>query len=183
VEYRELLENGPFEFRLNTKAHPSIEELVETNWDDRWNKRSDPYYVLYEPFEKSESGFIKTLFSKIIPSNSSVAREEKKTHLLFVYGTLRKGYHWNTKFLSLSKVEERLITFRFQTITNYANQSQYVGPATTVKCFPLVVGESGVPYLLADLPDQGKHIKGEVWEIDDVTLQGLDEYEGIKENR
>lgn len=46
--------------------------------------------------------------------------------------------------------------------------------------YPLVVGESGVPYLLGDLPgNKGKQIKGEIWKVDEETLKGLDEYEGV----
>ena len=41
-----------------------------------------------------------------------------------------------------------------------------------------MVGESGVPYLLGDLPGQGKRVRGELWRLDDTTLLGLDEYEG-----
>ncbi len=48
--------------------------------------------------------------------------------------------------------------------------------AKTVEQYPLVVGSSRVPYLLGDLPNVGKQIIGEVWEVDDVTLQNLDEY-------
>lgn len=76
-------------------------------------------------------------------------------HLLFVYGTLREGYHWNSKFLS---------------------QSRKVCCAISNERYPLVVGQSCVPYLLGDLPDTGHQVVGEVWEVDDVTLQNLDEY-------
>jgi len=45
--------------------------------------------------------------------------------------------------------------------------------------FPLVIGQSGVPYLLGDMRGQGHKILGEIWLVDEETLQGLDEYEGI----
>lgn len=83
------------------------------------------------------------------------AGEHDQHHLLFVYGTLREGYHWNSKFLSTSTK---------------------VCTAITVESFPLVVGQSYVPYLLGDLPGVGHPIVGEVWEVDNVTLQNLDEY-------
>lgn len=79
----------------------------------------------------------------------------ENSNLLFVYGTLREGYHWNSKFLS---------------------SSRKVNDAITDLKYPLVVGQSCVPYLLGDLPDTGNQIIGEVWEVDDVTLQNLDEY-------
>jgi len=56
---------------------------------------------------------------------------------------------------------------------------KFISKATTIEPYPLVFGESGVPYLLGDLPGKGKQIRGEVWAVDDVSLKGLDEYEGI----
>jgi len=81
--------------------------------------------------------------------------------LIFVYGTLKRGFHWNHKFLS---------------------RSSFVTRAITEQPYPLVVGESGVPYLLGDaeLVGKGQRILGEVWRIDDETLIGLDEYEGTR---
>lgn len=83
--------------------------------------------------------------------------DDKYTHL-FVYGTLKRGFHWNHKFLG---------------------RSRFISEATTVDPYPLVVGNSGVPYLLGDLPGKGKQIVGEIWSVDSETLQGLDDYEGI----
>jgi gamma-glutamylaminecyclotransferase len=54
-----------------------------------------------------------------------------------------------------------------------------IGAAKTLECFPLVVGQSGVPYLLGDLPGKGKCVVGEIWKVNDETLLGLDEYEGV----
>jgi gamma-glutamylaminecyclotransferase len=82
-----------------------------------------------------------------------------KTHLVFVYGTLKKGFHWHQKYLWRASLQ--------------------AAQAHTVDAHSLVVGESGVPYLLGNVSQGGKRITGEVWEVDDETLQGLDEYEGV----
>ena len=81
-----------------------------------------------------------------------------KEHLLFVYGTLKAGFHWNEKFLWRASLRCR---------------------ATTRLPFPLVVGECGVPYLLGDRPSQGYPIRGEVYEVDAELLEGMDDYEGV----
>lgn len=87
----------------------------------------------------------------------AAAAASGKRHRLFVYGTLKKGMHWHTKFLSASR---------------------YLGAATTTIARPLVVGACGVPYLL-DRPGTGQRVRGEVYEIDSDTLEGLDDYEGL----
>lgn len=43
--------------------------------------------------------------------------------------------------------------------------------------YTLVLGSCGVPYLL-DISESGKEIEGEVWNVDEETLKGLDDYEG-----
>lgn len=89
--------------------------------------------------------------------------------LLFVYGTLKRGFHWHSKFLSFAR---------------------FVGHGTTLHPIPLVVGQSGVPYLLAapqvqDSPADGQaagpyqRVRGEVYEVDSVSMLGLDQYEGL----
>jgi gamma-glutamylcyclotransferase (GGCT)/AIG2-like uncharacterized protein YtfP len=94
-------------------------------------------------------GAVAQFFKKLTTS------DDANKHLLFVYGTLREGYHWNSKFLS---------------------SCRKVCDAKTDEKYPLVVGKSCVPYLLGDLPDAGHQIIGEVWEVDSVSLQNLDEY-------
>lgn len=86
-------------------------------------------------------------------------REQREATTLFVYGTLKRGMHWNEKFLSRG--------------------AQYLGEATTAERFPLVVGRCGVPYLLHDCQGQGFRVHGELWRVDEDTLEGLDQYEGI----
>lgn len=147
----DLLRNGPLTFRLNTTVRPYLEELVQTNWELRWNEPVAKYWEFYSMAKPDEgnNGYFSQLWKMFTP---------EPTHKLFVYGTLREGYHWNSKFLSSSKK---------------------LCDARTVEKFPLVVGTSCVPYLLGDLPNVGHQIVGEVWEVDEMTLKNLDEYEGI----
>ena len=58
-------------------------------------------------------------------------KSEDKQYVLFVYGTLKRGFHWNHKFLSRSK---------------------FVSQAITEDPFPMIIGQCGVPYLISDLP-------------------------------
>lgn len=71
----------------------------------------------------------------------------------------QEGFHWNSKFLAHCSKE---------------------GTATTQEPYPLVVGESGVPYLLGDTPGTGEGIVGELWRVSAEALEGLDEHEGIQ---
>lgn len=70
------------------------------------------------------------------------------------------GFHWHHKYLS---------------------RAEFVSEATTVDRFPLVVGDSGVPYVLGDedlrASGQGLNILGEVFLVSDFRY--LDEYEGV----
>jgi len=74
-------------------------------------------------------------------------------HLIFVYGTLKRGYGNN-----------RLL-----------EQSRFVDAATTENRYPLVV--SGIPYL-HDVPNVGHHVTGEIWEVTDDQLRRVDQLEG-----
>eukprot|EP00026_Physarum_polycephalum_P005786 Phypoly_transcript_05824.p1 GENE.Phypoly_transcript_05824~~Phypoly_transcript_05824.p1 ORF type:complete len:588 (+),score=94.49 Phypoly_transcript_05824:110-1765(+) len=153
----DLLRNGPFEFRLNSFVRPHLEEIVETNWELRWTEKVPPYWEFYDKAKPDEGGSNSkgalTHFFKKLTTGPDASK-----YLLFVYGTLREGYHWNSKFLSTCRK---------------------VCDAKTDEKYPLVVGKSCVPYLLGDLPNTGHQIIGEVWEVDEVSLQNLDEYEGI----
>lgn len=136
------------------------------------------YYVYKERYSKKPF-FIRRKKKKRkkddIPEIKHDFMEKNKTrYVLFVYGTLKSGFHWNHKFLSRSG---KLLS----------------DDAETKYKYPLVIGECGVPYLVdlgvvnknkvslggVDDVNDGKRIKGELWEIDHETLMGLDEYEGV----
>jgi gamma-glutamylcyclotransferase (GGCT)/AIG2-like uncharacterized protein YtfP len=81
------------------------------------------------------------------------------TTLLFVYGTLKRGFHWHSKFMS---------------------DCTFVSVGTTSLPLPLVVGDSGVPYVLGDMPEGvGECVVGEVFSVPSESLENLDEYEGV----
>lgn len=153
---KDILENGPFEFRFNHQTHPQLNEIVQTNWEDRWNQKFYPYWELYEkayPNPDNESIFYKMI--KPIISYFYPPLDDK--HLLFVYGTLKRNFHWNEKYLYNAK---------------------FIGSGETIEKFPLIFGDCEVPYIL-NIPDKGHHIKGELWEVDKISLEGMDDYEGI----
>ncbi|PRP85353.1 hypothetical protein PROFUN_07061 [Planoprotostelium fungivorum] len=164
---RNVLENGPFQFRLNERNHPHLDQLVETNWEDRWLTPVAHYRETYKEARDVSSPFsslpvlLMGAFTCGLLMDVNVTSGLFMTlHLLFFYGTLKSGFHWNTKFLSYSK---------------------FVGKCTTVERLPLVIGTSGVPYLLGKVDTPDAHpVVGELWEVDDDTLEGLDEYEGVK---
>jgi gamma-glutamylcyclotransferase (GGCT)/AIG2-like uncharacterized protein YtfP len=124
---------------------------------------------------------------------------------IFVYGTLKDNFHWNSKYLGKESGAIR------------------IGKAETIQTLRLYVGDSGVPYLILNNDDddddedevQGslenkknkeKHnvndkknnknlhddhddhddmqnvIKGELWLVSDETLASLDDYEGINKS-
>src|SRR5690349_14762356 len=39
--------NGPLEFRILTQPRPNMEQLLESNWDDRWRGRMQKYTYWY----------------------------------------------------------------------------------------------------------------------------------------
>lgn len=99
--------------------------------------------------------------------NRETAGDE--TVMIFVYGTLKSQFHWNSKYLS-----SRL-------------GAHFVDSVTTVNRYHLAVGDCGVPYLLQpaisneDLTQDRApmQLKGECWCVSRDCLKGLDEYEGL----
>lgn len=74
-------------------------------------------------------------------------------HIVFVYGTLKRGYGNNRLLIG----------------------SNFVTEATTKEKYPLVV--HGIPFL-NDVPGKGHRVSGEIWEVNDLTLFKLDQLEG-----
>lgn len=157
---KEQLRNGPLEFRLNEVERSDLDQLLESNWELRWETPMETYNVLLNKVKSSFFNFFIRNFLELnkMGNFSTFFEGLFLEKYLFFYGTLKKGFHWNQKFLS---------------------HSELIGTAKTVDMFPLVVGQSGVPYLLGDLPGKGKNIIGEVWKVNEETLLGLDEYEGV----
>eukprot|EP00964_Phaeocystis_antarctica_P139898 scaffold104676_cov57-Phaeocystis_antarctica.AAC.1 len=82
-------------------------------------------------------------------------------HLLFVYGTLKRGYtNWQ----------------RYLGIAESHGAAHFVGPAETLESFAMVVRPEGVAPatrapVLMDEPGAGEHICGEVFRVDDRCLE------------
>ena len=177
----------PLEFRILTTSRyerEQLADLVDVNWYERWREKVRPFRDVYaeatpplsRPVLKPSSGgwvgcFRRCVGGRTRGSGEAETKEDRdceeqgtaaaaSTTLLFVYGTLKRGFHWNPKYLS-------------------HGGSRFVSTARTSDAFPLVVGESGVPYLLGDLVGQGSPVVGELWSISQDTLAGLDEYEGL----
>lgn len=181
----------PFEFRLKAidTVHPQLDELMELNWDMRWKKLVPSYRSFYynEGNDDKKMDTLKWSIWNLIypPSPSPVPpptdtkqdlSDKETTTLLFVYGTLKRGYYWNTKYLS------------------HRVGGRYVCEAITTEPHYLTLGDCGVPYLLLLLKNEntdtatdtadttvvtGKRIKGELWEVTADCLRCLDDYEGV----
>lgn len=76
-------------------------------------------------------------------------------HLMFVYGTLKRGFANHSALQGAT----------------------YVADATTVECYPMIVqGQYFSPVMIPE-PGQGQRIVGELWEVDDAKLAELDRLE------
>jgi len=91
-------------------------------------------------------------------------------HLLFVYGTLKRGYtNWQ----------------RYLGIAESHGAAHFVGSAETVEAFPMAVRPEGVAPttrapVLMDVPGTGARICGEVFRVDDRCLEAMDILEGVR---
>ena len=85
--------------------------------------------------------------------------------LLFVYGTLKRGYSNHALLAAAHFVGEAV------TIEKYGF---YLGPDEYAP------GEPEIPFLLANpkTGDAAVQVRGELWEVDSITLTQLDELEG-----
>ena len=89
--------------------------------------------------------------------------------LLFVYGTLKRGYTNFERYLSLAEAHGGAV---------------FVCHAETVDAFPLVVrpvemAPATCGPVLMDLPGTGHQIAGEIYRIDERTLKAMDLLEGV----
>lgn len=76
--------------------------------------------------------------------------------LVFVYGTLKKGFPNHTRFLGAARL---------------------VGAFRTVSAFPLVLSGERCSPCLVDSPGAGRRVRGEVYDVGHRTLAALDRLE------
>lgn len=152
---------SPFEFRLVENTVPFFEEVFCTNWDERWSDTSavEAFWESYEtPIQRRTHSWTRWFNERFSRFHCRHRQTCGKWTLLFVYGTLKRGMQWNSKFLCDAHFSAEVVTF---------------------DCFPLVVGACGVPYLLLDRKGHGHHVRGELWSVNADALEGLDQYEGV----
>lgn len=95
-------------------------------------------------------------------NKSATTSRSPPTTYAFVYGTLKKGFsnYW--------LMEEVCAT----------GHARFLGSARTKQKFPMVCGPYQVPFLI-DIPSEGHHVRGELYEVDRVAIERLDELEGV----
>ncbi len=76
--------------------------------------------------------------------------------LVFVYGTLKKGFPNHARFLGTARL---------------------VGAFRTVSAFPLVLNGARCSPCLVDTPGAGSRVRGEVYDVGQATLAALDRLE------
>ena len=79
-------------------------------------------------------------------------------HRLFIYGTLKRG---------------------FPNFTPFMDNAHYVEDARTMQAFPLVIGGKWFSPCLIDEPGSGHRVIGELFDVNDVDLEKLDQLEAI----
>ena len=89
-----------------------------------------------------------------------MSQEEPLRHLIFVYGTLKRGQPNNFH------LENRIL-----------GRAKFMGHAVCLERRPLVIfSQYNIPFLL-DCPGTGENVKGEVYQVDDQMLSWMDEFE------
>ncbi|XP_062029525.1 putative gamma-glutamylcyclotransferase At3g02910 [Rosa rugosa] len=92
---------------------------------------------------------------------ADISDDESKPHLIFSYGTLKRGFHNH-------KLTKELID---------QDDAVFIGPYITLHAYPLVCGPHGLPYLI-NLPGSGHRIRGELYAVSARGLARFDELEG-----
>ncbi len=88
-------------------------------------------------------------------------------HLVFVYGTLKRGYFNYNHYLH-------------PTSPTYPGKAQFVSTAITKNRMKLCVGDHGIPYLHDDSSPPSHFVEGELFLVDDEKLKHLDALEGVE---
>jgi hypothetical protein len=102
----QVLRNGPYSLRLKNSVdvHPQMDELILCNWNSRWPLQDATTLVPVPPFTQilddaqPSPHALETISSTISSLLGSFFQPPKQ--VLFVYGTLKRGFQWNTKYMS-----------------------------------------------------------------------------------
>ncbi len=148
--WNEITPDCEFEFRLASEARP-LAELVEA-----WAHTA--FEMSYAPLPYLEQGWRERSAATVTGWLSQLTATEEKRILFFFYGTLKRQMHWNSKYL---------------------HRATFVSEAESEEAMWLLVGGCGVPYLMMQGAENAKRVRGELWLVDDETIAGLDEHEGV----
>ena len=95
-------------------------------------------------------------------------------HKVFVYGTLKQN---QPNHYMLQNGGPDLEDFK-SSKNQIFQPAQFICKAKTTEKYPLVIASKfNIPYLL-DKPGTGHQIQGEIYQIDDLLLKILDDFEG-----
>ena len=105
------------------------------------------------------AAFAVAMPSAVVASGRGTAGGDAKSHRVFVYGTLKRGFY-NHRLLEDC-------------------EARFVAEAKTHASMRLVLGDFGVPYVMDEHATTGTQITGELWEVNDSGLEALDVLEGV----
>lgn len=131
----------------------------------RWERPFVPYHTWFGALSFWQG--VADRMAALLPGRRQRRGEMKEMYseYLFVYGTLKRGFQWNEKYLSTRVGGE------------------FVCAATTASAVPLVVGDCGVPYVLGSNPQEADpvahRVVGELWSVTPTCLGCMDDYEGV----
>jgi gamma-glutamylcyclotransferase (GGCT)/AIG2-like uncharacterized protein YtfP len=147
-------------------------------------------------------------YEPLVAVSKTVCEDGKasRTHLLFVYGTLKRNFHWNSKYLHTrsSRSDNRSDQAGSDPVCSGCSENRnsdtglesfharFLTEAVTCDRHRLVVGACGVPYLSLGTDTSHNHdgegdgegscIVGELWVVSDECLKNLDDYEGLSKS-
>jgi len=98
----------------------------------------------------------------VVVMEREIEKAKLKTHLIFAYGTLKRGFPNHYLMEELMRQDDAVL----------------VGVYLTEDYYPLVCGPHGIPYLI-NLPGSGHRVKGEVYAVSESAVAKLDEFEGV----
>ena len=104
----QLLRNGPYSLRLKnaSEVHPQMNELILCNWTSRWALQDTNTLVPTRSFTQILQDAQPLTLSFVVETINRACSSligsifQPQNQLLFVYGTLKRGFQWNSKYLA-----------------------------------------------------------------------------------